>query len=418
MPLFVYSARSRSGDRTEGTVDANDRRGALIQIERLGLVPISVKEAGAAAAAAHAASPAPAAGGRSFVPQFGRKRMAMREVLIFTTELRDLISSGMKLGNALTVLARRKTGKASDAIIGRLRDEIIQGTSLSNALAQFPDTFSTLYVSMIRAAEVSGAFSEVLERLVKHYERMQDVREKVAMALVYPLIVLSLGACTLIFSMLFVVPRFSAIFADLGSTLPLPTKMLMHTSTFLLHYGWALAVGIVFLVIALRRYLKTKPGRAQWDRMQLRLPLVRGIVAASAYTQFARTLASLLSNGVPVLQALGIVEHTIGNGVIAREIANARTRVTDGTTISGPLAAGGVFPPLMTDMLAVGEQTGDITAALVHIADRYQSELERNIKVFTTALEPILIVLMAVMVGFVAISMLLAVFEMTSGLNV
>ncbi len=418
MPLFVYIARTRSGDKTEGTVDSNDRRGALMQIERLGLVPVSVREAGAGAPAAAAAGSAPATGARRFLPQFGRKRMPMRDVLIFTTEMRDLIASGMKLGNALTVLARRKTGKASDAIIGRLRDEIIQGTSLSNALALFPETFSALYVSMVRAAEASGAFSEVLERLVKHYERLQDIREKVIMALVYPLIVLSLGGATLIFSMVFVVPRFAVIFKDLGSTLPLPTRMLMQTSTFLLHYGWALAVGIGFLVAALRRFLKTPKGRAGWDRLQLRLPLIRGIVSASAYTQFARTLASLLANGVPVLQALTIVEHTIGNGVIAREIANARNRVTDGTSISGPLAAGGVFPPLMTDMLSVGEQTGDISAALVHIADRYQSELERNIKIFTTALEPILIVLMAVMVGFVAISMLLAVFEMTSGLNV
>lgn len=410
MPSFRYTARSQTGEKVEGSVEADDRRAALRQIERIGHFPVAVTESSAAA---------PAAGhpkGLSF--SFGRKRMTTRELLTFTTELRDLLASGMKLGNALNVLSRRKTNKTTDTIVARLRDEIIQGVSLSDAMAQHPASFSHLYVNMIRAGEASGTVAEVLDRLILHYERMQEVKEKVIMALVYPMIVLALGAGTLVFSMIFVIPRFSAIFQDLNATLPLPTRILIGLSSGLIRYGWLAAAILIILAVLANRAVKTKAGRLWWDGFQLRIPLIRGIVASSSYAQFAQTLATLLSNDVPVLQALSIVEQTVQNTVIANEIHNARNRVTDGTSISGPLAAGKVFPPIMTDMLAVGEETGDISSALTHIAKRYQSELDRNVKIFTTALEPILIVIMAMLVGFVAISMLMAVFDLTSGLKI
>jgi type II secretory pathway component PulF len=411
MPQFSYTARSSSGERIEGSLVADDRRSALSQIERMGYVPVAVSE-GVGPTSGRSAD---AAG----VPRHWRGgRMGLRDVLTFSTELRDLVASGMKLSNALGVLSRHKTGRAADAIVAHLSDEIIQGRSLSAALAQHPASFSPLYVNMVRAGEASGALGEVLDRLVKHYERLQEVKEKVIMALVYPVIVLALGIATLIFSMVFVIPRFSNIFRDLGSTLPLPTRILIGISEWLLAYGWLAAAAVGILAVLASRAVKTRHGRFWWHGLQLKMPLIRGIVASSAYAQFAQTLATLLSNGVPVLQALGIVEQTVGNAVIANEIRNARTRVTDGTTISGPLAAGKVFPSIITDMLAVGEETGDISSALNHVANRYRSELDRNVKIFTTTLEPILIVLMAVMVGFVAISMLMAVFDLTQGLNV
>jgi type II secretory pathway component PulF len=271
---------------------------------------------------------------------------------------------------------------------------------------------------MVRAGEASGQLSEALERLNRHYERVLEAREKVVMAMTYPAIVLTVGAVTMVFTMMFVVPRFSTIFAELGSTLPLPTLILIRSSEFLLKWGWLLALLIALGIWLFRRWIRTPPGERQWHRFQLRLPLVRNIITANAYAQFARTLGALLQNGVPVLQALSIVENTIGNVIIAGEIHEARDRVTDGSTISGPLAAGKIFPPLLTDMLAVGEQTGDMSGALSHIAKRYDDELDRNVKMFTTVLEPMMIVLMAVMVGFVAVSMLLAVFDLTSGLNI
>jgi type II secretory pathway component PulF len=270
---------------------------------------------------------------------------------------------------------------------------------------------------MIQAGEASGTLTDVLQRLVSHFERISEVKEKVTMALVYPAIVLLMGLGTLVFSMVFVVPRFAIIFSELGNQLPLPTRILINFSLVCKRYGLILIALLGIVVVLLRQYLASPKGRLWWHRTQLKLPLIKGIVQASAFSQFARTLSTLLTNGVPVLQSLAIVERIMGNAVLAQEIHNARERVTDGTSISRPLASGGVFPPMITDMLAVGEQTGDVSGSLVHIANRYERELDRSIKLFTTLLEPIMIVVIAGLVGFVAISMLMAVFEMTSGLG-
>ena len=416
MASFNYKAKDKAGQRVEGAVDANDRLAALRQVEKMGLIPVSITT-GAAIPPATSPSKSKPISKPGF--RLNREpRMKTRDVLLFSTELSDLLASGMNLGQALTTLANRKTGSASDEIIRDLRDQIIQGTNLSDSMAKHPKSFPSLYVSMVKVGEASGALAAVMLRLVEHYERLQDLKEKVVMALVYPAIVLFMGFATMIFSMVFVIPKFSAIFLEMGSALPLPTRMLIGLSTGLLKYGW-LALGLLALGgYLLHRYLQTPTGKTRWHRMQLKTPFIKGIVASSTYANFARTLSTLLNNGVPALQALTIVEKTIGNVVIAAEIRNARERVTDGTTISGPLAAGKVFPPLMTDMLAIGEQTGDMVGSLKHIANRYENELNRNVKLFTTALEPILIVVVALLVGFIAVSIVMAVFNVTSGLGV
>lgn len=431
MAQFTYNARSRTGERSQGTLEAPDRRAAVDQLERMGFTPISVKEGPGAPAKKGSGKKKPAAAAKEakgsakkkkptelVTPRRGRSKMKMREVVLFTRELSDLLSSGMTLGNALHTLARRDMAPAQKTIITELRDRIVQGASLSEALEGFPETFPPLFVNLVRAGEASGQLSEVLIRLCDYNEMVQESREKVISALIYPIIVLTMGLGTMVFTMVFVVPRFSAIFEELGSTLPLPTRILVGMSSGLMYYGWAIAAAIVAFVVLFRRFIKTPSGRRMWDGFKLRMPVFRDIIKANAFAQFARTLESLLSNGVPVLQALSIVENTVGNVVIAEEIQEARERVTDGATISGPLSQGQVFPSLLTDMLAVGEESGDVAAALGHIGKRYETELDRTVKVLTTVLEPVLILLMAVLVGFVAISMLLAVFDLTSGLNV
>lgn len=438
MASFSYIARSASGERLTGTVEAADRRNALLLVERMGCVPVSVKEGAAPPPSAKdktkeaakdkprdkakpAAAPRPAMKTALFslpAKKGARQpRMGIRDLLLFSQELSDLLKSGMTLGTALNTLSKRETGKAQDQIVTSLRDEIVKGSSLSDALGLWPRTFSTLYISMVRAGEASGQVSEALERLCKHYERVQEAREKVLGALMYPAIVLSAGILTMIFVMVVVIPKFAEVFDDIGGTLPLPTQILMSTSTILLKYGWAVLI-LLFLAFGwFKRSLNTPAGRMRWDKMKMRMPVLKQIIAANAFGQFARTLGALLQNGVPVLQALSIVENTVGNSLIAQEIREARNRVTDGSSISGPLASGKVFPPLLTDMLAIGEQTGDMPGALANIARRFDSDLDRAVKVLTTVLEPILILVVAALVGFVAVSMLLAVFELTSGLK-
>lgn len=410
MPIYGYKALARDGQRIAGEIDAADRLSALAEIERLGYTPVTVSDRGTTAVG----------GSRErFRLTLSRKqRMRPRDVLLFSTELADLLAAGMTLGAALNCLGGRGADDITACVARDLRDRIVRGVSLSDALAAHPDSFPSLYVNMVRAGEAGGVVEDVLRGLVEHYERFQDLKERVTMALVYPCIVLVLGLATMVFSLVYVVPQFQEIFDRMGSTLPLPTQILIDTSVWLKRYGGFLAIGILLLGILLKRMVESDSGRMRWDGLKLKFPLVRGIVASGTFAGLARTLQTLLSNGVPVLQALRVTEQTLGNRVIGEELRRARERVTDGTTISGPLAAGNVFPTLMTDMLAIGERTGDMAGALGHIGRRYENDLNRHIKIFTTALEPILIVLVAIMVGFVAVSVLMAVFRITSGLEI
>lgn len=415
MPNFNYKARAKDGRRVEGQIDATDRRAAMLAVERLGCTPLSVTEVGGAKAAAAAV----AAGQRKawWRPE-ERDRMKAREVSLFTAELSDLLSAGMTLGTALNCLAGHGGGiTAAARTAADLRDRIVRGEALSDAVAAHPKSFPELYANMIRAGEASGALPDVLARLVVHYERLLDMRGRIMTALSYPAIVLTMGLITVVVAMVSIVPRFMEIFKNMKVALPLPTRMLIGASHFMQVYGIFLLIALVFAFLMFQRHIQTPAGRFWWDGFKLRVPLVKGIIATGVYANFARTLQTLLANGVPVLQAMRITEQTVGNAVISEELRRARERVTDGTTISGPLAAGKVFPSMMTDMMSIGEQTGDMASALDHIGRRYENELDRNIKIFTTALEPILIVLVAIVVGFIAISILMAVMKVNTGMG-
>ncbi len=410
MALFVYTARAKTGERVEDIVEAADRRSAMLMISRMGYTPISIQEKSKV-------SDKSKKGSWFKFSSSGQDKMKSREVLMFTTELSDLLASGMTLGNALNCLAKRRVDKGDDNIIVQLRDEIISGANFSDALAEQPKTFPELYVNMIQAGESSGALPEVLKRLVNHYERLQETKEKIIMALVYPVIVLVMGIGTVVFAMVAVIPQFEAVFSQMGARLPAVTQLLISMSAGTKKYGVFMLLGIIAIVVLINNFIKTERGRLMWDKLKLKLPLIKGVVAAAIYSNFARTFATLLQNGVPVVRSIEILQKTVGNAVIANELKNAKNRITDGSTISRPLASSGVFPVMMTDMLAVGEETGDLPSSLSHIAKRYENELDHSLKIFTTALEPILIVLISVVVGFVAISILSAVFSLSSGMD-
>ena len=349
-----------------------------------------------------------------------KQKTAMKrvEVLLFVSELADLLQAGMTLGQALQALANQgEDGSGQRYVCQDLCDRIVRGESFSDACAHHPKTFPPLFSNMLRAGEASGAMIEVLRRLGEHYERDDNMRGKIKGALTYPVIVLCIGVVAVIGALVWIIPQFQKVFDSMGASLPLPTRILIGLSDAVINYGWAMALGVVAMVWWLRRWSRTQSGRRRIDGWKLSVPLVRGIVASGAYSSLAYTLKTLLSNGVNVLQALKICEETCGNAVIGDALATARRRVTDGTTISGPLAASGVFPRMMTDMLAVGEQAGDMAASLENVGRRYQKDMDRNIASFTNALEPILIVLIASVVGFVAIAILTAVFKVSSSIG-
>lgn len=340
------------------------------------------------------------------------------EVLLFVSELADLLEAGMTLGQALKALANQGEETSAQRFVCQdLCERIIAGENFSDACAHHPKTFPPLFSNMLRAGEASGAMVEVLRRLGDHYERDDNMRGKIKSALSYPVIVLCFGVLAVIGALVWIIPQFQKVFDSMGASLPLPTLILIGMSDALIHYGWLMAIGVVVFALWFRKWRKTESGVRKIDGWKLKAPLIKGIVAAGAYSSLAYTLKTLLSNGVNVLQALKICEETCNNAVIGDALHDARQRVTDGTTISGPLAASGVFPRMMTDMLAVGEQAGDMVSSLEHIGKRYQKDMDRNITTFTNALEPILIVTIAGVVGFVAIAILMAVFKVSSSLG-
>ncbi len=414
MPLFRYTARSREGARVEGALESPNRAACVRKLQAEGLAPIEIVESGGSLSGAP-----PTASGPAPIPaRFrGARRWRPSALAAFTRELGDLLGAGMTLGRALHTLAQRRDDPRRARLFEELRDEIVQGANLSDALERRSGVFPSLYIGMVRAGEAGGRLGETLARLAGHYERLAAAQEKARSALVYPLFVLVVGGATMIFTLTYVLPKFTAIFDELGSALPAATRALIAVSRGLRQYGLWIALLLIGAMALARRALQTPAGRYWRDRALLRLPFVRPVIEARAFGQFAATLGSLLENGVPVLRALAIAESTVGNRVIAEAVRDARERVTDGATISGPLAAGGVFPPLLTDMLTIGEESGDLPGALQRIAQRYEAELERRLRLLTTLIEPALILLVAVFVGLVAISMLSAVFDLTSGLK-
>jgi type II secretory pathway component PulF len=404
MPTFQYKAKTQAGQLVTGTLAAGDRRLALAELGRRGYFPLNVDSIVTDAE-------------KQRVSGRLRHRVSARDVLMFTQQLSSLLRSGMSLSEALDVLQRRTQNSRFAVVLTALRNDIVQGETLSDALGRHPQLFSKFYVNLVRAGEASGTLDEVLVRLAKAYEQAGEIREKVVGALVYPLIIVGVGIITIIFFMSVMVPRFAQMFKEMGRTMPLPTRILIGMSDAFTSYWWIGAGLAVIGFLVYRQRARTDEGRLAIDGWKLRIPVFGQIILANALSQFARTLATLLENGVPVLNALQIVEDTMTNRVIANELREARTRVTDGTSISQPLAKGKVFPPLLLDMLAVGEESGEVVPSLKNIADMYEQELGHKLKIFTTLLEPVIIIFMALVVGSIVMSVLLAVFDITSGIG-
>lgn len=442
MPTFTYTARDRTGERSSGELEAADRREAVSRLRARGLTPVQVTERpggkseawpagrkGSAAAPVQGAkgkiggsktgplkrSAAGKGGGRS-VSGRGQK-LSLRVLLQFSVDLRDLLSAGMTLGASMQKLSRQGGNPARSAVLQAVHEDLVQGESLSAALKKHPRSFPEFYTSVIRAGEAGGQLQQALENAVRHYERAAAAREQLVGALVYPCIVAVFGVLTIVACLIWVIPQFTGIFIDLKQALPWPTALLISMSEGLMRYGLLLALVLGGMGYGFHVWRQTDAGRYAWHGFLLNVPVFSRVIRTGAYANFARTLSNLLTNGVPVLRALEIVQKTVGNAVLEKEIAAVKSRVTDGSSLSRPLAESGVFPEVFTDMLAIGEEAGEVPRSLAQIARRYDEELTRNIKLFTTVIEPVLMIFIAGAVGFVAISMLLPVFQLSKGIQ-
>ena len=423
MAQFNYKARRRSGELVQGVLEVTDRPAALVQIERLGLFPVAVEAAKSSAASGGAS------GERRSLAELlppalrnyknRQRKPTMQEMATFTQQLANLIKSGMPLTVALNSMTHLETKGIPSDVSKQLRQEVMEGRGLSDAMAKQPVIFSDLYVNMVRAGESSGALVEVLRRMASHFSQFAEVQSKFKSAMIYPALVCSVGACIVAFFMFFMLPRFMGMFTGFNMQLPLPTRMLMKFSNMVTSpWFWLIVIPTVLLaVVVFFRFKATAEGKRKMDEWKMNAPIFGKVVKLNLFGQFARTLSTLLQNGVPVLTALKISEQIIPNIILREAIAKTRQQVQDGKTLAQPLANSKVFPQLMVDLVRIGEETGDVPGALGSLADTYEGELQIGLRAMTNLIEPLLIIIMSIGVGFLLISILLPMFNLISAIS-
>jgi type II secretory pathway component PulF len=424
MAQFNYKARRRTGEGVEGVVEAADRQAAVVQIERLGVIPVSVVQAKGSAKAVKA-DPAAAQADRggskaSVLPRLfarGPKKPGLKELAMYTLQLANLLRAGMPLTMALRSMESLSSKGIPGEVSRQLKQDVTEGRGLSEAMARQHHVFPDLVINMVRAGEQSGALEEVLRRQAAHFDRFAEVQSKFKSAMIYPAVVCVVGGALVLFFMTVMLPKFMTLFDNTKIELPAMTRMLIAISGFLSGYWWALILAGGGAVVAFRRYRASKAGRETLDRLVMRLPVVGKVVRLNLFGQFARTLSTLLQNGVPVLQALRITEQVMPNVVIQEAIARTREGVTDGKTLAQPLAKSRLFPQLMIDLIKIGEETGDVPAALSNVADTYENDLNVGLTAMTNLIQPVIIVAIAFVVGFMLLGVMSAMFKITESIS-
>ena len=422
MPQFSYKARRRSGELVEGVLEVNDRLAALAQIQRLGLFPIAVDTAKAGTTAD---GKPPAKGGNlaSLLPESVRAQLSqkrkpkLQELATFTQQLANLLQSGMPLTVALNSMTHLESKGIPAEVCRDLKQEVTEGRGLSEAMSKQPRIFSDLYINMVRAGEQSGSLVEVLRRMASHFEQFAEVQAKFSSAMIYPILVVCVGLLLVVLFMMVVMPKFIEIFNGFNIELPLPTRILISISNLFTSYWWLLGLLVVAAVILFKRFQTSAAGSRKLDEWKMKMPVFGKIVKLNLFGQFARTLGTLLQNGVPVLTALKITEQVMSNSLIREAIAKTREAVTDGKTLAQPLAQSKLFPQLMVDLVRIGEDTGDVPGALNNLADTYETELQIALRVMSDLIGPVLIIVMAIVVGFLLLSIFLPLFKLISSIH-
>src|SRR6266702_761736 len=413
MPQFSYRARNAQGGLVEGVLDCADRAVAIRQIESQHCVPIRIEMLGAEPKGPKRVG----ASGRLPEAPTQNLKIPHGQLLIFTEQLAHLLQAGMTLDEALSILEKRLKQPRVQQMTHKLHQALVDGRSFSQALSEMPRIFPPIYVNMVAAGEASGALPQILLRVVKHLTQAKELRDRVQQALIYPAFLALAGAVLLTIFITFMVPQLTGFMAQTGGALPLPTRILLQIHHAITGYWWVGVLAVVGAVIGFRALVRSEEGRAGWDRLRLMIPGYGGVIRHRYYAQFSRTLGTLMENGVPLLRSLDLVTEIAANRFLEVKLGEVRKAVIDGATLSAALQEQKMFPDLFTDMMAVGEQTGHFAETMQAIADVYERELDRSVGVISQLIPPVIIVVIAVLVGLVVFSILSAVFEMTHSLQ-
>lgn len=395
MPNYQYKAKSGPGQIMEGTMTADSPNAVIAKLSEQGLFPISVEEESKVKKGVSIKS----------------GRIAQRDVSLFTRQLADLLEGGLTLYQALDTLVNQMENKSFANIIGNIRDKVKEGNTLSESMRSYPKLFNLLYISMVLAGETGGMLDSVLQRIADFTEKDQELRSRVRSALTYPLFLGSFGIITIFVLVAFVVPKLTSIFTDFGQALPLPTKILIAASDFVTGWWWVMVIAIVAGIFMFRQQQKSVEGRIVLDKFKLKIPIVGKLIQISELARLSRTLSALFEGGVPVLKAIDIGTNTVLNEAIKRELIKVNEKISKGASIGMSLEEASYFPLFMVNMIKVGEKGGVIEKSLLKVADAYDKEVDRFTRMFTSLLEPIMIISLGLVVGFIVVSMLLPIFN-------
>jgi type IV pilus assembly protein PilC len=395
---YAYKVRDRGGKMLEGTLEAESTTLVANKLRQMGYVPINIEKTAGA-------------GLKTEIKLFGPKKPKLKDISIFSRQFATMINSGLSLLRSLYILSEQTENEGLRNVIIEVRQDVEKGASLSQALSKHPKAFNKLYVSMVKSGEIGGVLDQVLLRLSDTIEKQVELRGKIKSAMTYPIAVLGLVLMIVAAMLLFIVPIFAGLYDDLGGTLPLPTRLLLMISGILTKFLPIVVIAMVAAVFAFKRWINTTSGRRAWDQFKLRVPIIGGLVQKTAITRFCTTLSALLRSGVPILEALEIVSDTVSNTVMADAVADVSVAVKGGESIHKPLTQHKVFPPMVVQMMAVGEETGALDEMLEKVGKFYEQEVEATVDALTSLLEPALIVVLGGAVGGMVVSLYMPMFN-------
>ncbi len=396
---FVWKGRSPNGELLSGEYNAESKEDLVSHLRKRKIIITSMREK--------------AKGGLA-LKMPGQNRVSVKDMGVFTRQFATMINAGLPMVQCLDILAQQTEKEFFRTSIARVMADVEGGSTLAESMARHPKVFSTLFVNMVEAGEAGGILDVILVRLATFLEKLDALQRKVKSALTYPSVVAFVAIGATCFMLIFIIPTFAKMFTDFGGKLPLPTLIVMGISDFLRGYWWLLISIIVGTLIAIQRYYKTEAGRLVIDRLLLKIPVLGTVIRKGAVARFTRTLGTLISSGVPILSGLEITARTAGNRVVENAVIATRDSISQGNTIAEPLKASGVFPPMVTQMIAVGEQTGALDEMLEKIATFYDDEVDTAVDALTAIIEPVMIVVMGTVVGGMLIAMYLPMFKLVS----
>jgi type II secretion system protein F len=399
MVEYAYKASDFSGKIFEGAMEGRDEKAVVESLQKMGYIPIRIK----------AIEERKGLSGAALAVYF--ERITVKDLLVFTQEMSTLLDAGLPLDRSLQILTELAEKEKFREIVRDILKKIESGRSFSEALSAHPAVFPKLYINMTRAGEAGGILNTILSRLGRYLQSSKEMKDYLVSVMIYPLVLTFVSALSIIILLTFVIPRFAKIFSDMGQAIPLPTQIMLAVSKGVREYWWIGLGGLAVLWLGMKAYLRTEEGKENWDRFTLKLVLVGTIVRQVEVARFARTLGTLIQSGVPILQAMQIVRETVGNQIMARSIGEVQTGIKQGGGISRILQESKIFPPLAVHMIAVGEETGRLDEMLIKVAENYEVALQNSLKRFINLLEPLIILLMGGVVGFIVVSMLMAIFS-------